>query len=110
MPLKAVVVHSYSEHCTSFVPNYKPADQAKFPDSLRDLYSKNNLDFNENKLNLIVKEKLENLKLPMADIDYDDRLAKKQTQCNKEHQVKAGRITASKVYDVLNTYINSIIN
>ena len=24
LPSKAVVLHSYSEHCTSFVPNYKP--------------------------------------------------------------------------------------
>ena len=31
---KAVAVHSYSKHCTSFVPNYKPPEQAKFPNSL----------------------------------------------------------------------------
>ena len=41
---KAIVLHAYSEHCTSFVPNYKPPERAKSPNSLRDLYSKNNLN------------------------------------------------------------------
>ena len=72
----------------------------------------NNLNLNENELSLIVNEKSENLKLPMRDIDYVERLTKKQAQCNKWIQVRAGRITASRVYDVLHTDINfiSIIN
>ena len=97
MPSKAVVLHSCSEHCTSFVLNYKQPKRAKFPNSLRDLYSKNNLNLNENELNLIVNEKFENLKLPMTDTDYVGRLTKKQAQCNKWHQVRAGRITALRV-------------
>ena len=36
----------------------------------------NNLNLNENELSLIVNEKSENLKLPMADIDYVERLTK----------------------------------
>ena len=68
VPSKAVVLHSYSEHCTSFVPNYKPQERAKFPNSLRNLHSKNILNLNENELNLIVNEKFENLKLPMTDM------------------------------------------
>ena len=42
----------------------------------------------------------------MTDIDYVERLTKKQAQCNKWHQVREGRITASRVYDVLHTDIN----
>ena len=42
----------------------------------------------------------------MTDIDYVERLIKKQAQCIKWHQVIAGRITASRVYDVLHTNIN----
>ena len=106
LSLKAVVLHSYSEHCTSFIPNYKPPEQAIFPNSLLELYLKNNLNLNKNKSNLIVNETFENLKLPMTDIDYVERLTKKQAQCNKWHQVRAGRITASRVYDVLHTDIN----
>ena len=64
------------------------------------------MNVNENKSNLIVNEKFENLKLPMTDIDYVGRLTKKQAQGNKWHQVRAGRMTASRVYDVLHTDIN----
>ena len=78
MPSKAVVLHSHSEHCTSFVPNYKPPERAKFPNSFRNLHSKNILNLNENELNLIVNEKFENLKLHMTDIDCVERLTKRQ--------------------------------
>ena len=108
VPSKAVVLHLYSEHCNSFVSNYKPPERAKFPNSLRNLHSKNILSRNENKLNLIVNEKFENLKLPMTDIDYVERLTKRQAQCNKWHQVRAGRIVASRVYDVLHTNRNLV--
>ena len=40
LPSKAVVLHSYPEQCTSFVPNYKQPVRAKFPNSLRDLLFK----------------------------------------------------------------------
>ena len=92
-PSKAVVCHSYSEHCTSFVPNYKPPERAKFPNSLWYQYPKNNLNLNENELNLIVNEKFKNLKLPM-------------TYFKKWHQLRVGRIIASRVHDVLHTHIN----
>ena len=42
----------------------------------------------------------------MTDIGYVERLTKKQAQCIKWHQIIAGRITASRVYDVLHTNIN----
>ena len=42
----------------------------------------------------------------MTDIDYVERLTKKQAQCNKWHQVRAGRITVSRVCDVLHSDIN----
>ena len=44
----------------------------------------------------------------MTDINYVDRLTKKQAQCNKWYQVRAGRITASRGYDVLHIDINFI--
>ena len=44
----------------------------------------------------------------MADINYVERLTKKQAQCNKWYQVRAGRTTASRVYDVLHIDINFI--
>ena len=64
------------------------------------------MNLNENELNLIVNEKFELLKLPMTDIHYVERLTKKQAQCNKWHQLRAGHMTVSKVYDVLHTDIN----
>ena len=42
----------------------------------------------------------------MTDIDLVERLTKKQAQFNKWHQVREGRITVSRVYDVLHTDIN----
>ena len=42
----------------------------------------------------------------MTDIDYVERLTKKQAQCNKQHQVGARRITVSREYGVLHTDIN----
>ena len=80
LPSKAVFLHSYSEHCTSSVPNYKPPPEwTKCPNSLRVLYTKNNLNLNKNELNLIVNGKFENLKLSMPDIDYVERLTKSAT-------------------------------
>ena len=75
---KAVVLHSYSEHWTSFIPIYKSPEWAKFQNSLWDLCSKDNLNLNENELILIVNKKFENLKLPMIDIDYVERFTKKR--------------------------------
>ena len=48
---KAVVFHSYSEHCTSFVPNYNHQNKQN---SLQNPYSKNNLNLNGNELNLTI--------------------------------------------------------
>ena len=80
LPSKAVFLYSYSENCTSSVPNYKPPpERTKCPNSLRVLYTKNNLNLNKNELNLIVNGKFENLKLSMPDIDYVERLTKSAT-------------------------------
>ena len=106
MPSKAAVLHSYSEHCTSFVANYKPPERTKYPNSLRDLYSENSLNLNENELSFIANKNFENLKLSMTDINYVEILTKKQAQCNKWHQVRTGRVTASRVSNVLHTNAN----
>ena len=47
------------------------------------------------------------LKLKQQDIDYVESLTRKQSNCLIWHHVRCGRITASKVYDVLHTDINN---
>ena len=47
------------------------------------------------------------MKLRQQNIDYVESLTRKQSNCLIWHHVRCGRITASKVYDVLHTHINN---
>ena len=47
------------------------------------------------------------LKLKQQNNDYVESLTRKQSNCLIWHHMRCGRITASKVYDVLHTDINN---
>ena len=36
---KPVLLHSYSEYCDNFIPNFKPPERARLPNMMRSYYS-----------------------------------------------------------------------
>ena len=36
---KQVILHSYSEHCDTFIPKFKPPERARLPNMMRSYYS-----------------------------------------------------------------------
>ena len=58
---KPVIFHSYSEHCDTFIPNFKPLERARLPNMMRSYNSSTDI-------NVKYKEIFLKLKLKQQDI------------------------------------------
>ena len=85
---KQVILHSYSEHCDTFIPKFKPSERARLSDMMRSNYSSMHKEVINVKYNKIFLS----LKLKQQDIDYVESLTKKQSVCLIWHHVRCGRI------------------
>ena len=71
---------------------------------MRSYYS----SIHEKQINVKCNEVFLKLKLKQQDIDYIESLTRKESNCLIWHHARCGRITVSKVYDVLHTDINNL--
>ena len=71
---KPVLLHSYSEHCGTFIPKFKPPERARLPNGMRSYYS----SMHREQINVKCNEIFLKLKLKQQEIDYVESLSRKQ--------------------------------
>ena len=100
---KPVVLHAFSEYCDSFVPAYHPPERGRMPVYLRDFYVAGNVQKSDIELQCLGAEMMNSMKVTLADIEYVEKITKRQSKSIFWHQVRTGRITASNAHLVLHT-------
>ena len=100
---KPAILHSYSEHCDTFIPKFKPPERTRLANMMQSYSS----SMHKEQIKVKCNEILLKLKLKQQDIDYVESLTRKQSNCLIWHHVRCRHINASKVYDVLQTDINN---
>ena len=101
----AIVLHTKSGFYAPFIPKVMPPERAKLPQRLRTLYKK---EYASDRTKY--KEALENmpeLKITENDNVYLNSVTIKQHLSPVWHEMRSGRITASKVNRVLTTNLQS---
>ena len=100
---KPIVLHCFSEYCDRYVPTFKPEARAKLPNSLQELYSPLNLEKSYEEISSLSRRVFSEMKVSDAVVQYVQKLTVKQAKSLKWHEIRTGRITASKAHNVLHT-------
>ena len=100
---KPIVLHAYSKHYENYIPKYKPPARAKLPKSLRDWYSPTNREKTDKEISTISNKVLESLTVSDETNNYLQQITNKQAESPVWHDIRSGRITASRAHDVLHT-------
>ena len=85
---KPVILHSYLEHCDTFISKFKPPERARLPNTMRSNYS----SMHKEEINLKYNKIFLSLKLKEQDIDYVESLTRKPSNCLIWHHERWGRI------------------
>ena len=83
---KLVILHSYSKHCDTFIPKFKPPERARLANMIRSYYS----SMHKEKIKVKCNEKFLKLEIKQQDTDKVESLTRKQSNCLIWHHVRCG--------------------
>ena len=98
-----IVLHTFSEHCEKFIPQYQPPSRAAVPPSLRDSFSPENKKSVGHEFDELVKAAKESITVSASTVEYICSITEKQSRSPIWHELRTGRITASIAHEVLHT-------
>ena len=98
-----IVMHTFSDYCEKFIPQFQPPSRAALPPSLRDLFSAENKKSDGHEFDKLVEATINGLTISASTVEYICNITRKQSKSPIWHEMRTGRITASIAHEVLHT-------